>query len=87
MTIDASTWSAAVNNLAAVVAGEVMTSGDPAWDDARSAWNLVADRRPSLVAVPTNVADVVAVIDFSRFGELAVGTVITDTDTGADAER
>lgn len=41
---------------------EVTGPGDEGWDLARQAWNLAADQRPALVARPTDVAGVQAVV-------------------------
>ena len=48
------------------MAGRVVTPGDDEWDDARQAWNLAADQRPALVALPESAEDVVAVVEFAR---------------------
>jgi FAD/FMN-containing dehydrogenase len=57
---------AALAELAAIVTGEIVTPFDPGWDEARQAWNLAADRYPTLVAIPAEVADVVTVVEFAR---------------------
>ena len=48
------------------IAGEVVTPGDPGWDAARQAWNLVADQHPELVVFAESPEDVVATIRFAR---------------------
>src|ERR671935_2959430 len=59
------------------IAGRVATPADSDWDQARQAWNLTADQRPSAVAFVEGPDDVAAVIGFARergFGVTAQGT-------------
>ena len=58
--------------LRAQIKGGVVTREDPVWDDARQAWNLVADQRPSLVVRPTNGDDVAATVRFAAASGLRV---------------
>src|SRR5919201_5041189 len=44
----------------------VVAPGEPDWDTARRAWNLVPDQRPVAVALPETTDGVVAVVDFAR---------------------
>jgi FAD/FMN-containing dehydrogenase len=62
----------ALAQLAAAIAGDVVSPADPEWDLARRAWNLAADQRPALVALPADAADVVAIVDFARTNGLKV---------------
>jgi FAD/FMN-containing dehydrogenase len=48
------------------LAGAVVLPGDAGWDAARQAWNLAADQRPALVALPESAADVQTLVDFAR---------------------
>ena len=48
------------------IEGEVLEPGDPAFEDARSLWNMRFDRRPDLVARCSGSEDVAAAIDFAR---------------------
>jgi DNA-binding transcriptional LysR family regulator len=43
-----------VASLRARVDGAVVLPGDDGWDAARQAWNLAADQRPTLVALPAS---------------------------------
>jgi FAD/FMN-containing dehydrogenase len=52
--------------------GTVVLPGEAAWDEARQAWNLAVDQRPSLVALPRCAADVQALVDFARSHGLRV---------------
>ena len=44
----------------------MLAPGDEGWDEARQAWNLVADQRPAAVAYAASANDVAAVVDFAR---------------------
>jgi FAD binding domain len=58
--------------LRATIKGGVVTPEDPAWNDARQAWNLVADQWPALVVEPTNADDVAATVRFAAAAGLRV---------------
>jgi hypothetical protein len=47
------------------IGGRVATPKDPDWDEARSAWNLVADQRPEAVALVESTDDVAKTIAFA----------------------
>jgi FAD/FMN-containing dehydrogenase len=46
--------------------GELILSNDPGYDEARSIWNAMIDRRPALIARCLGVADVVTCVNFAR---------------------
>jgi hypothetical protein len=46
--------------------GELIGIGDAGYDDARSIWNAMIDRRPALIASCLGVADVVTCVNFAR---------------------
>ena len=46
--------------------GDLQTSADPAWDEARSAWNLAVDQHPAVVAIPEDADDVARAVRFAR---------------------
>jgi hypothetical protein len=46
--------------------GELIQVDDAGYDDARSFWNAIIDRRPALVARCLGVADVVTCVNFAR---------------------
>lgn len=46
--------------------GELILSEDAGYDDARSIWNAMIDRRPALIARCLGVADVMACVNFAR---------------------
>ena len=67
MTATATTTTALdVSTMRASVTGEIVLPGDPSWDEARRAWNLAVDQRPSAVVVVDSVDDVIAVVEFAR---------------------
>ena len=52
--------------------GEVIAPGDGRYDEARKVYNGMIDRRPRLIAKCTDVADVIAAVNFGRDNSLAV---------------
>jgi FAD binding domain len=52
--------------------GRIATPSDPDWDEARTAWNLVADQRPEAVVFAESAADVVATVRFAAEHDLRV---------------
>jgi hypothetical protein len=46
--------------------GDLLSPGEPGWDEARLAWNLAVDQRPAAVVFAESVADVVAVVNYAR---------------------
>ncbi len=63
---------AAVEQLDATFAGALLRPQDSGYDDARSIFNGMYDRRPALVARCTGVADVIAAVNFARESGLEV---------------
>ncbi len=43
----------------------ILTCGDPGWDEARQAWSLAVDQHPAAVAVPKSADDAAAVVRFA----------------------
>jgi FAD binding domain len=54
------------------IAGRIATPADSDWDEARMAWNLAADQRPSAVAFVENGGDIAAVVRFAAGNGLRV---------------
>jgi len=52
--------------------GEIVVPGEAEYDDARRVWSALFDRRPALVARPTNVDDVIAAIRFGQEADLLI---------------
>src|SRR5437588_114543 len=63
---------ATVKDLRDALRGELVLPGDPAYDEARSVWNGMIDRRPALIARCTGTSDVIAAIRFARSEGLTV---------------
>jgi hypothetical protein len=54
------------------IAGRIATSDDSDWDQARAAWNLVADQRPEAVVFADNADDAAATVRFAAENGLKV---------------
>jgi len=52
--------------LAAALHGELVRPGDPAYDELRTVFNAMIDRRPALIARCRDAADVAAAVTFGR---------------------
>jgi FAD/FMN-containing dehydrogenase len=52
--------------------GELVQPGDPAWDEARTAWNLAVDQRPAAVVLAGSAADVAETVRAARDAGLRV---------------
>lgn len=63
-------FSADVADLRSRVVGDVIEPGEPEYDEARTVWNGMFDRRPRLVVRPTDVESVAAAVSFARDHEL-----------------
>src|SRR5215211_291305 len=63
------------------IRGRVATSEDSDWDEARQAWNLVADQHPTAVAFVESADDVSAVLRFAA----GRGLKVTAQGTGHGA--
>ncbi|HEY9504460.1 MAG TPA: FAD-binding oxidoreductase [Gemmatimonadales bacterium] len=63
---------AAIAALRSRLRGTLIRPGDPGYDDARSVWNGMIDRHPSLVIRCLGVGDVVAAVEFVREHGLAL---------------
>jgi len=54
--------------------GPLLLPDDPGYDQARSIWNAMIDRRPALIVRCAGVADVMASVNFAREQELLLAT-------------
>ncbi|HEX4953106.1 MAG TPA: FAD-binding oxidoreductase [Thermoanaerobaculia bacterium] len=57
---------AALEGLKARLKGPVILPGDAGYEDARTVWNSMIDKRPALVVRCLGVADVIACVQFAR---------------------
>ena len=56
----------AIDAFRAAFRGPLLFPADPGYDDARSLWNAMIDRRPGMIARATGTADVAAAVRFAR---------------------
>jgi FAD/FMN-containing dehydrogenase len=63
--------------LGAAIRGDVTAPGDPGYDAARQAWNLIADQHPAFVVQAESTDDVAAVVRFAREHGLRVAPQAT----------
>ena len=61
-----------LGDLRASLRGELLTSADPAYDEARKLWNGMFDKRPAAIARCTGTADVIKAVKFARSNDLAI---------------
>jgi FAD/FMN-containing dehydrogenase len=52
---------------------DLLHDGDAGYDEARTIWNAMIDRRPAAIAKCHSTADVVAAVEFARAHELEIG--------------
>ena len=55
-----------IEALKATVRGEVLLSDSAGYDEARSIWNAMIDKRPAVIIRCTGVADVIAAVNYGR---------------------
>ena len=68
--------------LTEALTGAVVLPGDPGWDAARSAFNLLLDQHPAAVAFPADAEDVVAAVAYARAAGLRVAPQATGHNQG-----
>jgi hypothetical protein len=61
----------------------VMAPGDPGWDDARSAFNLLLDQHPAAIAFPSDADEVAAAVAYARAAGLRIAPQATAHNQGA----
>ncbi len=57
---------ATVDELKTSLRGDLLQPGDAGYDEARTIWNAMIDKRPAAIARCTGVADVIDVVNFAR---------------------
>ena len=62
----------ATEALAGSMSGSVITPSDPSYDEARTLYNAMIDKRPAVIAQCTHADDVVAALGFAQENELEV---------------
>ncbi len=60
----------------------LLLAGDPGWDEARSAFNLLLDQQPAAIALPTDDQGVVAAVAYAREMGLRVAPQATGHNQG-----
>ncbi|MFD1645991.1 FAD-binding oxidoreductase [Haloarchaeobius litoreus] len=55
-----------VQGFSAELRGEVLRQGDAGYDEARTIWNGMIDKRPALIAQCAGAADVITAVNFAR---------------------
>ncbi len=66
MSLTADLFTSPSNDLAGLIHGKILPATHAGYDDARRAWNLSIDQRPSAVVQPTSAQDVAAAVLFAR---------------------
>jgi FAD/FMN-containing dehydrogenase len=69
-------------DLSAQMAGRVVTPSDPDWDVTREVFNLAMDLQPAAIALPRDVDDVIAAVEYA----VANGLRIAPQATGHNAD-
>jgi FAD/FMN-containing dehydrogenase len=64
--------TAALKSLREAVSGDVLTAADPGYDQARTVWNALIDRRPAVIVRAMSPQDVSAAVRFASHEGLAV---------------
>ena len=72
-----------LETLSAQMSGRVVTSSDSDWDAARQVFNLATDLRPAGIALPEDVRDVVAAVEYTRDNGLRVAPQATGHNADA----
>lgn len=62
----------AIDDLKARLRGPLLLPGDPGYEDSRTVWNAMIDRRPALIARCLGVADVLKALQFAREHDLTL---------------
>jgi hypothetical protein len=74
--------SATPATLSAAMTGRLVAPGDPDWDAARQAFNVLVDQRPTAIAFPTDERDVATAVHWARERGLRVAPQATAHNAG-----
>ena len=72
--------------LSARMSGRLVTPSDPDWDPTRQVFNLAMDLDPAAIALPRDVRDVVAAVDYARANGLRVAPQATGHNADAHGD-
>ena len=61
---------AVVKSFTGRVRGQVLYAGEPAYEETRTIWNAMIDRRPGLIVQCLGTADVIAAVEFARDNDI-----------------
>ncbi len=61
-----------VEALASSLSGELLTPESPGYDEARTVWNAMIDRRPAIIVQCADAADVIRAVNVARDNDLLV---------------
>ncbi len=67
-----STTTTDLERLRAAIRGTVITPEDSSYDDARTVWNAMIDRRPRLIVRCAGTADVITAVTYARRHDLVL---------------
>src|SRR3989442_5858809 len=73
MTISASASPSASASMAGLLDGDLLLPGDAGYDDTRTVWNALVDRRPAMIVRCASVGDVVTAVRTARDLDLEIG--------------
>jgi FAD/FMN-containing dehydrogenase len=62
----------AIDEFAACLRGELLTADADRYDEARSIWNAMVDRKPGIIVECAGAADVIRTVNFARENQLLV---------------
>src|SRR5260370_30136767 len=71
-TTAAHTETAAFEQLAAALRGDLIVPGDAAYEDARAVYNAMISKRPAAIARCRDVADVISCVRFAREHDIEI---------------
>lgn len=72
MAVTVPVAESATSDLRADFHGTVLQPTDDGYDESRTVWNAMIDRRPAIIAQPAGAADVITAVNFARENDLLV---------------